>query len=500
MGSVNSHHKPKRRGKKKKNGDAFKESITTVSSTDSQEPERHIQEFSLLPCVRHGEDRWWLPCKPATMLLLAELLTRRNDELSADFHKRVVEVLRNSPPLYVFCLFNFTCGRPFDEQTHVCIEDLADWLENHFHQTTLEGEAFLGMPLITKELEHQWCRLYAFFQTLPFAKWPSNGHLWLETTGPTIPKKLRQHWSSLVGESEDTQTRLAETNVNKQSPNHLLESLTRRIRQLDRIAADFDKQVRIQKTEAIKQLAYGLSHEINNPLANISARAQQLARNESNPQRNESLRRISEQVYRAHEMIADLMFYANPPTMAGEQVDVELVAEEVIARYQRKAINKGIQLEFRRTSLEPTEKLRDKTSSHLASADLPFISDTVPQLDYVDKGMIGEAIGSLLRNSIEAISEQGRVEVSVTKGAEATIIEVADSGPGLSAEARRNAFDPYFCGREAGRGLGLGLCRVARIAELHGGTAEISGSIAGCIARITLPRRSPLTNCFEPLP
>lgn len=106
----------------------------------------------------------------------------------------------------------------------------------------------------------------------------------------------------------------------------------------------------------------------------------------------------------------------------------------------------------------------------------------------VDPLMIGEAIGALIRNAIEAISDGGRIGILVHETESALFIEVADSGPGLSEQARKNAFDPYFSGREAGRGLGLGLCRVARIAELHGGTAEITGSIVGCIARITLPR------------
>ena len=104
----------------------------------------------------------------------------------------------------------------------------------------------------------------------------------------------------------------------------------------------------------------------------------------------------------------------------------------------------------------------------------------------VDGTMIGEAIRALIRNSIDAIGCDGTIVVSLVRQERRWLIHVADSGPGLSALAREHAFDPYFSGREAGRGLGLGLCRAYRIARLHTGDITLAGGPTGCVATIEL--------------
>jgi signal transduction histidine kinase len=66
---------------------------------------------------------------------------------------------------------------------------------------------------------------------------------------------------------------------------------------------------------------------------------------------------------------------------------------------------------------------------------------------------------------------------------------VTDTGPGIPEEIRTHLFDPFYSGREAGRGLGFGLSKCWRIVELHGGTIEVSGGDGKltCFA-IRLPR------------
>jgi signal transduction histidine kinase len=107
-----------------------------------------------------------------------------------------------------------------------------------------------------------------------------------------------------------------------------------------------------------------------------------------------------------------------------------------------------------------------------------------------DPSMIGEALGALIRNSLDAIGCQGTIMVTLHDSTDHCTIQVADSGPGLSLQARQHAFDPYFSGREAGRGLGLGLCRAYRICQLHHGEIFLGGGPVGCIATILL-RKSP---------
>jgi signal transduction histidine kinase len=241
----------------------------------------------------------------------------------------------------------------------------------------------------------------------------------------------------------------------------MLQQLARMMQRQRSLEESFDRRLQQTKLGALKQLAYGLSHEINNPLANISTRAQQLQRGEEDPARAATLQRIIDQVYRAHEMIADLMFYAHPPQPSLAACDLGEVLIAVSNSFAEEAERQAIRMEV----------------------------TTPPQGVHatVDHQMIAEAVRALIRNAVDAIGCQGTIVISLVRESNRILIHIADSGPGLSDHARKHAFDPYFSGREAGRGLGLGLCRAYRIAKLHRGDIRLAGGPTGCVATIVLP-------------
>jgi len=71
------------------------------------------------------------------------------------------------------------------------------------------------------------------------------------------------------------------------------------------------------------------------------------------------------------------------------------------------------------------------------------------------------------------------------------VLTVTDTGPGIPPEIRPHIFDPFFSGREAGRGLGLGLSKAWRIVQMHGGTISVeSESGTGARFIIALPALS----------
>src|SRR5436305_3971719 len=94
-------------------------------------------------------------------------------------------------------------------------------------------------------------------------------------------------------------------------------------------SSEFLRAVEAAKLQALYNFAYGLTHEINNPLANISARAQTLLVDEPNPERRRKLATIVQQGFRAHEMIADLMLFARPPSMRPEPADLTALTPAV---------------------------------------------------------------------------------------------------------------------------------------------------------------------------
>jgi signal transduction histidine kinase len=98
----------------------------------------------------------------------------------------------------------------------------------------------------------------------------------------------------------------------------------------------------------------------------------------------------------------------------------------------------------------------------------------VPLSVFVDRVQVEEAIRVVVVNAFEAVAAGGRVVLKAGRrpaetGGGCEVI-VADDGRGMSFEAARRAFDPFYSGREAGRGAGLGLSKAWRLVESSGGS------------------------------
>jgi signal transduction histidine kinase len=104
----------------------------------------------------------------------------------------------------------------------------------------------------------------------------------------------------------------------------------------------------------------------------------------------------------------------------------------------------------------------------LSAQDIETVTDVPRNLGILaDRNMLRCAILNLTLNALDAMPDGGRLVVTSFIGRNGLELEVADSGPGLSDEARRRAFEPFFTTKSGGTGLGLAI--VYRIAEVHGG-------------------------------
>lgn len=435
--------------------------------------------MSWLPCIRRGTERWWLPRSAAATEAIARLLMAGSPAESSEastvnpsilsgaitsLHQEIQRLLAADPPLLIFCAVQV-------DDPYASPASLADWLIKNATNKFASGDAFTSAPADDEWVQQRIRRLESHYQTLPWDRWLEDAQLWLQLRGPKVPTSWQHQWPQLSSELDGSEFfatefegEVTQSSDSATTGGDVLQQLARRMQWQRSLENSFDKRLHQSKLASIKQLAYGLSHEINNPLANISTRAQQLQRGEADPDRVSMLGRISDQVFRAHAMIADLMFYANPPQpkLANYRIQDQLV--ELIEVASQELASKSIRIE-------------KSLSNHVLWVE-------------ADQKMIAEAIRVLFRNAAEAIGNQGTIVVSVDSDPDRIQIHIADSGPGLSLEARKHAFDPYFSGREAGRGLGLGLCRAYRIAKLHHGEATIASGPAGCVASISIPRRS----------
>lgn len=105
-----------------------------------------------------------------------------------------------------------------------------------------------------------------------------------------------------------------------------------------------------------------------------------------------------------------------------------------------------------------------------------------------DRDMIRRAILNLLLNALDVMPRGGELVATARAGSAGLSIEVADSGPGLSPEARQRAFEPFFTTKSNGTGLGLAI--VERIAAVHGGEiVAADGPLGGATFTLRIPAR-----------
>jgi len=205
-----------------------------------------------------------------------------------------------------------------------------------------------------------------------------------------------------------------------------------------------DERARDAKLAALAELAAGAGHEINNPLAVISGNAQRLFRTEPEPERGEVLQTIIRQSQRIAGILRDLMQFARPPQPKPHRTAAADLLAAVRTDLAPLAAEKGVRLE-------------------VSSAPV----DTFVRCDFAQ---IKHALVAVARNGIEAAGAEGWVRLGCSDGDDESVtFVIEDSGPGLSAASLEHCFDPFYCGRAAGRGRGLGLPTAWQFARRNGG-------------------------------
>jgi signal transduction histidine kinase len=150
-------------------------------------------------------------------------------------------------------------------------------------------------------------------------------------------------------------------------------------------------------------------------------------------------------------MIGDVMLFARPPRPVCERIDLGVWLPGMLARFVEQGKKQGTQF------------------------DLQIAEEVVL---WGDETQAGVAIGALLHNSLNALGEGGKIRLTAEPVLRANStamiarIAVEDDGPGLSPAEREHLFDPFYSGRQAGRGLGFGLPKAWRIVTMHGGTIQ----------------------------
>jgi two-component system, NtrC family, sensor kinase len=205
-----------------------------------------------------------------------------------------------------------------------------------------------------------------------------------------------------------------------------------------------------QKLASIGELSAGIAHEINNPLAIIRQEAEwplHLFKKESPPEEAEiknCLTEIIRQVDRAREITHNLLNFARRQQPVVQAVDLNRLVEDMTMLVAKEAQHNRISMV---KQLQP---------------DLPSINSDAP--------LLRQVILNLLNNAIQATGPDGTVTVTTRADARQVMLQVDDTGSGISRENLAQIFDPFFTTKPQGQGTGLGLSICHGIIDRLGGT------------------------------
>ncbi len=275
-------------------------------------------------------------------------------------------------------------------------------------------------------------------------------------------------------------------------------------RDLDRLQQALEEQwagekERLQnlKLAALAELAAGAGHEINNPLAVISGQAQYLLKQLQQVEETlaeettalgllesikakfaAALHKIVGQTQRVHNVLTDLMQFARPAPAHPQILGANSLVKEVAGALQEFAQERQVRLEVQ----APSESWGVN----------------------VDAAQMRTVLAGLVRNAIEAAPSEGWARLSVENGDGTLKFIIEDNGQGPSPAAQEHLFDPFYSGRSAGRGRGLGLATAWRLAKQQGGEVRFEGHQHGqtrfvlALPAADLPAPLPQTNGHHP--
>ena len=243
-----------------------------------------------------------------------------------------------------------------------------------------------------------------------------------------------------------------------------LEATTRQLEKVYRELQDSFEQIkRADRLSAIGQLAASLAHEIRNPLGSIEGAANIIEAPQTSAEvRTGSIHIIRKECRRLNRLLTNLLDFARPRRPEFRPVDIGKLISSVIALVSHTARQNNIEI------------------THRVALLLPTIESDSEQLKQV--------LLNLTINSMQAMPEGGRIEISAQPYAEGVRIRVRDQGAAVPTENLDKIFDPFFTTKEEGTGLGLSVAH--QIVTRHGGIIKAERNPdRGMTFSLTLPLR-----------
>ncbi len=235
--------------------------------------------------------------------------------------------------------------------------------------------------------------------------------------------------------------------------------------------------VRSERLAGVGFLAYGVAHEINNPLSAIAMAAESLESRFHSPDFSLSqtddlelstryLGMIQQEAFRCRQITDRLLNFARGQDAPKTRQDLGKIVSEVLDLVSHISKFRGHTIEF------------DRRQTACIDAN---------------GAEIKQVVLNMVSNALESIEGQGTLTIQLEERADEVLLAFRDTGCGMTPYVLENLFEPFFTERKSGKGTGLGLSISHRIVEEHGGRIEAlsDGPGTGSTFRIHLPRNLP---------
>lgn len=188
-----------------------------------------------------------------------------------------------------------------------------------------------------------------------------------------------------------------------------------------------------EKLQTPERTAVGFAHEIKNPITAVRGLLQLLANPDlPAPKRMLYSEVAIEELDRANQLLNNMVYDTPLSYQTSETIDIKAAVNKAMLSYEQAIQVKGIQLQAN------------------------FISYFKPSLPKIQ---LSQVLVNLLKNAVEACSENGSISITVSKDDNFGIISIKDNGCGISEEALDKLFTPFFTTKKLGTGIGLSICK-----------------------------------------
>lgn len=299
---------------------------------------------------------------------------------------------------------------------------------------------------------------------------PDGSELWLLTSKVPV-KDVSGRAIGLVGISLD----VTEQKLNERK-------LKTTIRMLEETRLQL---IEAEKLKTVGRLAAGVAHEVKNPLNVVSLGTEYLeSRIEEPEEMLQIIRDMRDAVKKANEVILELLDYSSPHPMEMEPCNMNELIQRVLGMMRHSFNEAGIRVE------EDFEHSIEHVRVDSQKMEQVFINLFLNAIAAIP-GKCGTLTvrTAMIRMKSAGANVSGAMNELFRIGDRIVVIEVLDTGSGLTKETESKAFDPFYSSKTTGEGTGLGLSVTRSIVDLHHGmiTLKNRNDSPGACARILLP-------------